>query len=55
LSTRRVIENGLNVTLPAPAPVDWDPMFRVCSTSKLKSSISNNDPAPLSGGRPGSG
>jgi hypothetical protein len=34
-STRRVIENGLNVTFPAPAPVDWDPMLRVCSTSKL--------------------
>src|SRR4051812_44067887 len=37
----RVIENGLNVTLPAPAPVLWLPIFSVCSMSKLKSSISN--------------
>src|SRR5271157_446734 len=40
LSIFRVIENGLNVTLPAPAPFDWLPMFSVCSMSKLKSSTS---------------
>ena len=35
LSILRVIENGLNVILPAPAPVVWLPMFSVCSMSKL--------------------
>jgi len=38
----RVIEKGLNVTFPAPAPVLWLPMLSVCSMSKLKSSISNS-------------
>src|SRR5487761_2610338 len=31
----RVIENGLKVIRPAPAPELWLPMFSVCSTSKL--------------------
>jgi len=35
LSIFRVIENGLKVTLPAPAPVPPLPMFSVCSMSKL--------------------
>ena len=35
VSILRVIENGLNVTLPAPAPVLWLPMFSICSMSKL--------------------
>ena len=39
-SILRVIENGLNVTFPAPAPLLWLPMFRVCSISNPYSSTS---------------
>src|SRR6266567_6536511 len=31
MSMLRVIENGLNVTFPAPAPELWEPMLRTCS------------------------
>ena len=34
-SILRVIVNALNVTLPAPEPGLWLPMFRVCAMSKV--------------------
>ncbi len=47
-SVLRVTWNGLKVTLPAPAPELWLPIFSTCSISKLKSSISKTLPCLMS-------
>ena len=41
-SILRVIENALNLHLPAPTPLLWLPMLSTCSISKLYSSTSNS-------------